>query len=110
MYTSDMPRLLRAIRNSLFVATAWDKDRLIGLARAVGDGITIIYIQDILVLKSYRRMGIGTNLINMVCREYKDVRQKVLLTDDIPQNRKFYEFLGFTSCDKGELVAFIKIC
>jgi len=108
IYTKDISRLINAISNSLFVVTAWDKDKLVGLVRVVGDGIIIIYIQDILVLKEYKRKGIGTNLIYAIFEEYKSVRQKVLLTDDTPQTRGFYESLGFTSCDRRELVSFVK--
>lgn len=46
LYTKDMPRLMQAIDQSLSVITAWDRDRLVGLIRVVGDGLTIIYIQD----------------------------------------------------------------
>lgn len=107
-YTNDMTRLMGAINNSLFVISAWDKNKLVGLVRIIGDGITIIYIQDIIILKSYKRNGIGTYLINSVCKEYESVRQKVLLTDDTPESRGFYESLEFSSCDKGQLVSFVK--
>ena len=105
---NDLLCLIDAIKNSLLTVTAWDGSKLVGLIRIVGDGVTIIYIQDILVLKSYKRKGIGTYLINTVCEEYKAVRQKVLLTDDTPETREFYESLGFVSCDKGQLVSFVK--
>ncbi len=88
-YTNDMTRLLQAINNSLFVMSAWDKNKLVGLVRIIGDGITIIYIQDIIILKSYKRHGIGTYLINSVCKKYESVRQKVLLADDTPETRGF---------------------
>lgn len=107
-YTENLSLLTDAIKNSLFVVTAWDKGNLVGLARAVGDGKTIIYIQDIIVLSYYRRKGIGTNLVKQIIREFPDVRQKVLLADDKPENRKFYESLGFFSCDDGKLVAFAR--
>ncbi|MFW6119358.1 MAG: GNAT family N-acetyltransferase [Petrotogales bacterium] len=107
-YTENLSRLTDAIKNSLFVITAWDKGNLVGLARAVGDGKTIIYIQDIIVLNSHRRKGIGTSLVKQIIYKFKDVRQKVLLTDDKPKNRKFYESLGFFSCDNGKLIAFAR--
>jgi ribosomal protein S18 acetylase RimI-like enzyme len=107
-YTDDIPRLIKALKNSLPVISAWDNDRLVGLVRVVGDGITIVYIQDIIVIKAYKRKGIGTNLIKEVCNAYKSVRQKVLLTDDTQETRSFYESLGFQSCDKGDLVSFVK--
>ena len=108
-YVSDMPRLMDAIRQSLFIITAWDDGKLAGFIRIVGDGLTIIYIQDLLVLRAYKRNGIGSTLVRMVCKEYHNVRQKVLLTDDTVETRAFYESLGFHSCDKGDLVSFVKM-
>ncbi|MFB4166885.1 GNAT family N-acetyltransferase [Virgibacillus sp. JSM 102003] len=108
-YTNDMPRLLKAIENSLSVVTAWDNEKLVGLIRVVGDGLTIIYIQDILVLQSYQNEGIGSELLKRILSKYEDVRQKVLLTNDAPDVRAFYEKNGFLSCDDGDLVSFTKI-
>jgi len=108
-YTGDMPRLMQALANSLYVLTAWDGDELIGLVRAVGDGLTIVYIQDIIVRDTHRRRGIGTCLMQRVLERFSDVRQKVLLTDEGPVVRAFYESLGFKSCDGGGLVAFARL-
>ncbi|MBU5590196.1 GNAT family N-acetyltransferase [Clostridium sp. MSJ-4] len=107
-YTMDLPKLMKAIEASLMVVSAWDDDKLIGLIRVVGDGLTIIYIQDILVLNSYKRKGVGTKLFKYVLNKYSDVRQKVLLTEEGEETRGFYEANGFISCDKGETVAFAK--
>ncbi len=50
-----MDNLMEAIENSLRVITAWDKDKLVALLRIVGgDGYSIIYIQDILILEDYQ--------------------------------------------------------
>ncbi len=108
-YTKDLSQLQQALVNSLFVLTAWEGDQLIGLIRVVGDGLTILYIQDILVLNSYQNRGIATEMMQLVVKKYKDVRQKVLLTEEAPDVRHFYEKNGFISCDKGTLVAFAKI-
>lgn len=107
VYTRNPEQLTQAIRQSLFVYTAWENEQLIGLIRVVGDGLTIIYVQDILVLKSHKRQGIGRKLMERILEEYRPVRQKVLLTDDTPETRSFYEALGFRSCDDGKIVAFI---
>jgi len=108
-YTKDLDQLQQALLNSIFVLSAWENDQLIGLTRVVGDGLTIIYIQDILVLNSHQNRGIATNMMNHVLEKYKDVRQKVLLTEEAPDVRHFYEKNGFDSCDKGTLVAFAKM-
>jgi len=80
----------------------------VGLIRAVGDGVTILYIQDILVLPSYQDQGIGTQLMKTMLACYPEVRQKVLLTEEAPDTRHFYQKMGFSSCDKGEAVAFYR--
>lgn len=108
-YTKEPDVLMQAIANSLDVFTAWEEDTLVGLVRVVGDGATIIYIQDILVLKAYKRKGIGRQLMQQLFNKYAAVRQKVLLTDDNAETRGFYESMGFKSCDDGKLVAFAKL-
>ena len=105
-YTEKPELLQQAVHNSLYVLGAFDHDQLIGLIRVVGDGLTIIYIQDLLVLPAYQNQGIGSTLINKVWKEFRHVRQQVLLTMEEPETRAFYEKNGFTSCDQGELVAF----
>ena len=105
-YTKDLDLLQQSLQQSLDVLSAWDGDRLVGLIRTVGDGLTILYIQDILVLNAYQNKGIATQLLQMVLQKYEAVRQKVLLTEEAPDVRHFYEKNGFKSCDKGSLVAF----
>lgn len=108
-YTKDLDGLQQAMEQSLEVLSAWDGEKLIGLIRIVGDGLTIIYIQDILVLNSYQNQGIATQLMQQALKKYKNVRQKVLLTEESPDVRHFYEKNGFSSCDRGALVAFAKM-
>ena len=105
-YTQDVEVLQRALNKSLEVLSAWNGEELVGLIRVVGDGLTIIYIQDILVLNAYQNQGIATQLMQRVLKKYGNVRQKVLLTEDASDVRHFYEKNGFKSCDKGSLVAF----
>lgn len=107
-YTKDLEVLQRAFNHSLEVISAWDGDELVGLIRAVGDGLTILYIQDILVLKAFQNQGIATQLMEQMVDKYKNVRQKVLLTEEAPDVRHFYEKNEFKSCDQGTLVAFVK--
>lgn len=108
-YTNSPDLLQQAVSNSLYVLTVWENGQLVGLIRLVGDGLTIVYIQDILVMKSHKRRKIGSLLLQKVLEKFKNVRQKVLLTDDNEETRGFYEALGFSSCDKGDLVAFVKL-
>ena len=106
MYTRDPKKLERAIAQSLSVLGAYDGDRLVGLIRAVGDGETILFIQDLLVLPSYQRQGIGRQLVDALVDQFPQVRQRVLLTDDQPQTRAFYENIGFVQGSKVGVIAF----
>lgn len=107
-YTDNPKQLESAINNSLKVWTVWEQDLLIGLARVVGDGYTIIYIQDILVLESYQGQGIGTELMKLIFDQYKSVRQIVLVTEDKEKNIMFYEKNGLTEISNYDCVAFMK--
>lgn len=108
-YTSNLNKLSAAYEKSDFVASAWDDNQLVGVIRVISDGETIAYIQDILVLKDYQRMGIGSKLFEMALKKYKGVRQKVLLTDNAPKTVAFYESNGFEKCTDIGTMSFVRI-
>lgn len=96
-YTRDPDLLVRAIQNSSFVVAARSATGgLVGLARSVSDDATICYLQDILVDPAFQGAGVGRALLEAVQRRYGHVRQTVLITDNEPGQRAFYETLGFT--------------
>lgn len=110
-YSRAPVTLVQAIRQSLRVVTAWEGAQLVGLARVVGDGVTIVFLQDVLVVPHRQRDGVGRALMESVFAPYGDVRQHVLLTDDEPRQRAFYESLGFTEAHDfrpGELRSFVR--
>ena len=51
-YTDNMDNLMRGYKNLLKVLSAFNGNKLIEIIRAVGDGFTIVFIQDILVIPS----------------------------------------------------------
>ena len=107
-YTKDIDSLIKSIKNSLKVISVWDKDLLVGLIRVVGDGHSIIYIQDILILQKYQNRGIGKRLIEIILDKYKNVMQKVLLTDKEEKNILFYKKVGFSMAEEFGCVSFVK--
>ncbi|MBC8591155.1 GNAT family N-acetyltransferase [Wansuia hejianensis] len=107
-YTKDRIRLKNAIDNSLKVLTAWNNHKLVGLIRVVGDNHTIIYIQDILVLKEYQGQGIGSKLLNLILEKYKSIRQIVLMTDNTKETISFYKKNGMVDTAEYNGVAFVK--
>ena len=98
-----------AYANSLCVLGAYDSDQLVGIIRAVGDGQTIVFVQDIIVLPEYQRKGIGTKLLKAVMDKYSDVYQMELLTDNTEKTKAFYRSVGFTASDDIGCVAFIRM-
>lgn len=98
-YTTAPDRLVAAIHGSTCVVTARIDGQLCGLARVVGDGATIAYLQDVLVSPGFQRRGIGKSLVSKVFEQFDDVRQKILITDDEPAQHSFYRSLGFTDLE-----------
>lgn len=95
-YANDPDTLGRAVEQSSFVVSARDSaGTLVGVARVISDDVSICYLQDLLVSPHRQRVGIGRALVNRVLERYAHVRQKVLLTDDEPGQRAFYESMGF---------------
>jgi ribosomal protein S18 acetylase RimI-like enzyme len=96
-YTDDPEVLIQALSNSTFAVYAYDQQQqLAGLIRVISDNATICYVQDILVRPSAQRSGIGRALFDAVLKKFQHVRQLVLITVDMPQQRAFYESMGLT--------------
>ena len=106
-YTKNIDRLYKGIKNSLKVYAAYDEEELIGLIRSVGDGETVLYIQDILIDPKYQGMKIGSKLIEETVLRFKHVRQILLSTDNSPKLIRFYEKNNFVQSKKLNIVSFM---
>ncbi len=84
------------IQNSCCFAGAFDGDRLIGMGRAISDGLSDAYIQDIAVLKEYRGRGIGGRIVEAIveCLKSRDIDWIALIGE--PGTESFYKRLGFS--------------
>lgn len=78
------------------------------LFEPVGDGVTIVFIQDLLVFPEKQRKGVGTALVKAVLKRYPTVRQIELTTDQSPETAAFYESLGFSEFAKIGCRGFMK--
>lgn len=94
-YVNNPSMLKSAYENSLKILGAYENEKLLGIIRVVGDGHSIVYIQDIIVLPEYQRHGIGTALLGKILEIYQNVYQKVLLTDNTEKTIQFYKAAGF---------------
>lgn len=107
-YTQNPEMLKAAFENSLHVLAAFTEEGiLVGVLRAVGDGASILFIQDILVTPEYQHQGIGTKLLQQTLEKYKNVYQIQLTTDNSMKTISFYESNGFTSLTSLNCVSFI---
>ena len=107
-YTDDPAALRNGFANSLLTLAAYEEAALAGLIRVVGDGHTIVFVQDILVRPDYQRQGIGSALLRAVLERYADVRQIELVTDNTPETRVFYQSAGFQELSEIDCCGFMK--
>ncbi len=107
-YTKDMSALEQGYKHSLLVLSAYENEELLGIVRAVGDGHTIVFVQDILVFPEKQRQGVGTALLKAVLDRYPDVRQIELVTDNTPKTVAFYKSLGFSELSEMGCCGFVR--
>ena len=94
-YTHQPEMLEQALSHSLVIYVALDGDAVVGLIRLVGDGFSSVFVQDLIVLPSCQRQGIGSSLMKEALEDYKDAYQVQLVTEQTEKNVGFYRSLGF---------------
>lgn len=87
-------KLKKALDNSAAVFTAWDGDRLVGLANALDDGALTAYVHYLLVDPAYQGQGIGTALLDLMKKKYADYFHFFLLAEH-NDLISYYERTGF---------------
>ncbi|PCJ58194.1 MAG: GNAT family N-acetyltransferase [Planctomycetota bacterium] len=94
-----------ALKATIWSAVAKDNkaNLIVGAVRIVGDGAIFYYIQDLMVLKKYRKRGIGTALMecanNYLTKSTPEKSFTGLFTH--VSNNKLYEKFGFNSSKNG---------
>ena len=91
-------KLAEAMKNSAAVFSAWDGEKLIGLAQAIDDGVMTAYSHWILVNPEYQGKGIGKELVSMLKEKYKDYLRFILIAHD--KQIGFYKNSGLTIKEK----------
>ncbi len=59
--TRDQAR--KALNNSLYILTAFQNGRAVGMGRIVGDGAVICYVQDLIIRPEVQGQGIGGTIL-----------------------------------------------
>ena len=89
------------LKNTLFRVSVWDDDKVIGMARMIGDLGLDYYIKDVVVRPEYQGRGIGRMLISELLKFINDngipgteiFVELCAMPDKIP----FYEKFGFSA-------------
>ncbi len=90
-----------AMKNTLFRVSVYDEDKIIAMARMLGDKGLNYYIKDVVVKPEYQKKGIGKLLINELLKYVKEngisntdiFVELCAVLDKVP----FYEKFGFDS-------------
>ena len=94
-YTNQPQMLEQSLSHSLAIYLALDGDTVVGLIRLVGDGFSSVFVQDLIVLPSYQRQGIGSSLMKEALEDFKEAYQVQLATEQTEKNVGFYRSMGF---------------
>lgn len=87
-------KLYNALLNSHTLVSAWDRDKLVGIANALTDGFLVVYYPHMLVHPKYQGKGIGKMMMEAFQEIYGDFHQQILVADGKAIN--FYEQCGFS--------------
>jgi len=92
--THDVPRIEKMFAQANLIASAWEEDKLIGIARALTDHSYCCYLSDLAVDLEYQHRGVGHQLIQTVRNQLSDQVSLILLS--APDAMAYYPKLGFT--------------
>jgi len=73
--------------------------KAIGMGRLISDGVSDAYIQDLVILKEYRGIGIGTKIVKSLIEKCnnKNIQWLALIAE--PNQSEFYLPLGFKTME-----------
>jgi len=73
---------------------AFDGPRMVGMARALSDGVSDAYILDVTVLKSHRRLGIARRVVDALVGELESLEMDWIVGIGEPDAMEFYKSMG----------------
>jgi GNAT superfamily N-acetyltransferase len=87
--------------------------KIVGMGRAVTDGSLVATVHDVLVHPEYRRRGVGTRILHLLCR-YLDTNMDVIDVGTTCYRQRTKEFLGkagFGDDEEGSTaMRFVEFC
>jgi spermidine synthase len=85
----------KIIQGSFCFAVAKHDGKIVGMARALSDGVSDAYIHDVTVLKAYRSQKIGRRLVQLVIEECQKSNIGWIGLVAKPGTLPFYQAIGF---------------
>jgi GNAT superfamily N-acetyltransferase len=107
---TNVEAVTAALQNTLYAVVAVQGDLPVGMARVVGDGAMAFYVQDVVVLPTYQRQGIGTALMEAVMSYFRRMtpRRSAIGLFTGRNLAGFYERHGFEGPETGLYGMFFK--
>lgn len=94
----------KAIRNSTIIKKATYDSKTVGMARAIGDGMSYLLV-DVVVSSKYQKQGIGKKLVNSIIDAIKNETMageySTINLISIRGMEKFHESCGFEAVPFG---------
>ncbi len=102
-----------ALKNTIFRISVWDEDKLVAMARMLGDMGLDYYIKDVVVRPEYQHQGIGRMMINELMNFINDngVKGTEIFVElcAVPDKIPFYQKFGFESNEAQRLRLYHKV-
>jgi hypothetical protein len=99
---SDSQRISKMYEHSNLIVTAWDGDKLVGIARSLTDFCYCCYVSDLAVRQEYKCAGIGSRLIDLTKEIVGEDSNLLLLS--APSALEFYAKIGLLKVDDGFII------
>jgi ribosomal protein S18 acetylase RimI-like enzyme len=85
--------LKKVMKNSRYKCFAYNGQQLVGVGRALADGVDCSYLCDIAVHPDFQGKGIGKTIVNKLLELSKGHKKIILYAN--PGRESFYEKMGF---------------
>lgn len=91
---NDIECIEGMLTNSNLLVSAWDNEKLVGVARCVTDFHYACYLSDLAVSKSHQDLGLGKKLQSTVQKQLGPKCKLILIA--APAANDYYRKIGFT--------------
>jgi len=98
----DLETVKAMLEHANLLATAWDGERLVGVARCVTDFAYCCYLSDLAVEEKHQHQGIGTELMRQIQSQLSENARIILLA--APGSLEYYPKVGYHQADSAWVI------